>query len=51
LQQSILRLLGNRILNAVAGLFRTDLETFSGVFGSEVELAKIAPCPQFLIST
>jgi hypothetical protein len=32
-QQSILRLLGNRILNAFAGLFGTGLETFSGVFG------------------
>jgi hypothetical protein len=34
--QSIPRLLGNRILNAVAGLFRTGLDTFSGVFGRDL---------------
>jgi len=30
-----LRLLGDRILNALAALFRTGLDTFSGVFGHD----------------
>jgi hypothetical protein len=34
--QSLPRLLGNRILNAVAGLFRTGLDTFSGIFGRDL---------------
>jgi hypothetical protein len=35
-QQSTVQLLGNRILNAFAGLFRTGLNTFSGVFGRDL---------------
>jgi hypothetical protein len=34
--QLIPRLLGNRILNAVAGRVRTGLDTFSGVFGRDL---------------
>ncbi len=36
LPQSILELLGNHIFNAVAGLFRTGLDVFSGVFGHDL---------------